>query len=225
MMTFASFGNLPSLSSNCCEIKLKVCNWQKRTIVSKPWKGRHQNKKNKSCVIVRGEKFSRSVTLAVGEPLLFGLCDFLWRKYCIEIHTSESELFRAIPESVSEPFRVIPNQSENPKIRGINLNESKLKLIQTEFLIRMSPRLQWFGLFLIETLVWIHPWRIDSDWKLGSDSFGLILDRFSSNEKQNVFGLDRKQIPEWLRIALILDSLKLACRDVKLRVTLLFQCL
>ena len=49
---------------------------------------------------------------------------------------SKSELFRAIPESVSEPFRVIPNQSEKRFVSRLMKNGQKsirLNLIQFEF--------------------------------------------------------------------------------------------
>ena len=75
-----------------------------------------------------------------------------------------------------------------------NPNQSDLGLIQTKFSIRIIPTLDSFGLLP----------RIKSDW------FGLMFNRFSSNETQNVFrigsgwfALARIQISEWIGIVLI----------------------
>ena len=63
----------------------------------------------------------------------------LWRKYQIEIH---SELIRTIPISVSEPMRIIPNQSEKPFVSHLMKNGQKSirpNLINSETSIRINP--------------------------------------------------------------------------------------
>ena len=60
----------------------------------------------------------------------------------LKIIPSKSELFRAIPEIVSEPFRVTPNQFEKRFISRLMKNGQKsiqLNLIQSEASIRMNP--------------------------------------------------------------------------------------
>ena len=103
---------------------------------------------------------------------------------------SESGLFRAIPESVSGPFRTNPknilylvgwktvkNQSHlirfNPRHqfewnRTIP-NQSELGLIQIKFSIRIDPKPEWFGLIRIYFL----PFIIKQDTKSFSDWFGM----------------------------------------------------
>ena len=92
---------------------------------------------------------------------------------------SQSELYRFIPISVSEPMRIIPNQSEKSFVSRLMKNGKKsirLNPINSETSIRMN-------LNQYETKFWIRESirfgsirdRIDSDWKLGSDSFRLIF--------------------------------------------------
>ena len=85
----------------------------------------------------------------------------------------------------------------NPK-EVLNPNESEVRVIYTEYSIRINPKNSDLGFIRIEILVRIHSnskSRIDSDWD------GLIFNRITSNEIENFFwidsdefGLARKQI-------------------------------
>ena len=123
-----------------------------------------------------------------------------------EFITSQSELFRFIPISVSEPMRIIPNQSEksfvsrlmkngkksirpNPiLIRGNNPNESK-PIRKRIF----HPNEFEVGMIRIENSVLINSRSDWSDWKLG---FGLVwihsncclgLSRIRSDQSFTIF--------------------------------------
>ena len=93
-------------------------------------------------------------------------------------------------------IRINPNQSETKTLIKINRNQSDLKLIQTEFPIRMNQRSEWFVLILIENSVWINP---RSDWfeliwieHLVSDWFGMIRIRSDTD-----IGINRNS-SDWL---------------------------
>ena len=107
-----------------------------------------------------------------------------------EFIPSQSELFRFIPISVSEPMRIIPNQSEklfvsrlmkkgkksiqSNLIRDNNPNESETKFsfrIQTEFSIRINPNESKVGMI-----------RIDSYLKFSLDQSELGLIRIDVSE-------------------------------------------
>ena len=47
----------------------------------------------------------------------------------LKLIPSESDLFRAIPESVSKPFRVIPNQFEKRFVSRLMKNDQKSILL------------------------------------------------------------------------------------------------
>ena len=95
-----------------------------------------------------------------------------WRKYRIGIH---SKPIRTIPISVSEPIRIIPNQSEKRFVTRLMKNGKKVfnpinpssdwskSNFQSES-IRMNPRSEWFELILIKNSVWINPRSNWLDW-------------------------------------------------------------
>ena len=158
--------------------------------------------------------------------------------------SSQLELFRFIPISVSEPMRIIPKQSEKRFVsrlikngqksiqlntinsadinlkksepirnqvfqsRSIRINRSSnwsKPNFQSEW-IRMNPRLEWFGLILIDSdsfrlmspelivLSWIDYWPffIKRDTKRFLDCFGMI--RIGSDTD---IGINRN-ISDWL---------------------------
>ena len=63
--------------------------------------------------------------------------DFPGKSIGLKFIPTESELFRAIPESVSEPFRKIPNQSE----ASIRLIPNESKPIRTKLRLGYTRRL------------------------------------------------------------------------------------
>ena len=69
--------------------------------------------------------------------------------------SSQSELFRFTPISVSEPMRIIPNQSENPEI---NPNRSDLGFIRIDSDWKLG-----FGLVRINSDCWLGLNQIRSD--------------------------------------------------------------
>ena len=96
----------------------------------------------------------------------------------LKFSPSQSELFRFIPISVSEPMRIIPNQSEKRFVsRFIKNGQKSIRLNpnNTETSIRINPIWDWskpkfqsksiriiptldsFGLILIENSVWNNP--------------------------------------------------------------------
>ena len=68
--------------------------------------------------------------------------------FVLKFNPIESELFRDIPESVFEAFRIIPNQSEKHFVSRLIKNGRKS--------IRLNPIQSKLGLIQIENLFWIH---------------------------------------------------------------------
>ena len=87
----------------------------------------------------------------------------------------------------------------NPK-EVLNPNKSEVRVIETEYSIRINPKNSDLGFMRIERLLRIHS---DSKSRIDSDCDGLIFNRITSNEIENLFridsdefGLARKQISE-----------------------------
>ena len=74
----------------------------------------------------------------------------------------------------------------NPK-EVLNPNESEVRVIQTEYLIRINPKNSDLGFMRIERLIRIHS---DSKSRIETDWDGLIFNRITSNEIENFFRID-----------------------------------
>ena len=86
--------------------------------------------------------------LNIVEVVSMDTCGRLLRVYIpgkiigLKFILSQSELFRFIPISVSEPMRIIPNQSEKRFVSCLMKNSQKsirLNPINSETLMRMNP--------------------------------------------------------------------------------------
>ena len=109
----------------------------------------------------------------------------------------QSELFRFIPTSASEPVRIIPKKRLVSHLMKNGKETILLNPIQSEASIRIIPTSDTSGLILIEHSIWINPssdlktlfvWvRIHSN--SASDKVELISDRFPSN--------DTKRFSDW----------------------------
>ena len=134
---------------------------------------------------------------------------------------SQSELFRFISIFVSEPMRIIPNQSESRFVSRLMKNGQKsiqLNPINSETWIRMNPNQSEtkFSIRINPNYPDLGFIRIDSDWKNpSSDWFGLSrIDFWPFFIKQDTkrfsdwFGMIRigsdtnirmnRNIPDWL---------------------------
>ena len=134
---------------------------------------------------------------------------FLRKSIRLKFIPSQAELFQFIPIIVSEPMRIIPNQSEQNFVSRLIKNSKKsirFNPIQSKASIRMNPN-QVFNssqseLGLIQTEFSIRIILNESEGGMiridASDLIRFIFNRFSSKEIQPFFGLVRND-SHWLR--------------------------
>ena len=106
----------------------------------------------------------------------------------LKLIPSQSELFQFIPISVSEPVRIIPNQTKKRFVSSLMKNGQKtirLNPIQSEASIQIITISDSLRLILLETSAWINP---SSDWKLCSHWFVFI--RINSPDRIGLSRID-----------------------------------